>query len=881
MPPEQARGDASDPRVDVYALGATLYHLLAGKAAFTDTRTPGQLDIARRGGAPRLAEVERAVARELSDIIAKAMAPDPRDRYADAGELAEELKRYTGGQLVAAHQYTTGEIVRRFARKHRAAVIATAAFLTLSSVVGVVSVRRVVVARDRAENLLAQNYMERGRAELLVGAPSRALVYLDEAMRRGLDNRELRQLIAQAALPTRTLVATFSGHRDPVASLAFSPDGERLVSASWDGTATIWNPRTGETVATLVGHEGPVTSARYSADGARVVTASCEESFDVVRCDRTARVWDAHDGRMLLVLPHDHAVRDARFSADGKTVLTISGRVATLWDAVTGERRFGLTGHARDVHGAALSPDGARVVTASLDGTARVWDAHDGALLLTLVGHEKEVESAAFSPDGKEIVTADWAGVARTWDAETGASKLVLHASRSALRSAVFMPSGLFILTTPMNEPVASLWEAQSGKPHVTMTSSEPLLSVDVASHGEILTTSEGGSLALWNEGEQTQIFDHERSGLRGGILSAESRLMAAIDGAQTIRVWRIDGVRRMGIRRVDHQDGSLVLGRDDDGLLVYDERAGAVVGRQKYDVVGQISTGIVDEASRRVLYVEDGRVWLWDLRSGELRKISEGLIYPVLAAMPGFERILVQSARYGISELFDRDGKPVAFDGSHLNGRAVMSSRGDLAATHRDEITLLKPDGTPGVSLEGEKGTPCQAVFSADGDLLLCSGRTLRVWRVSDGKLLFTSNPFDVTTQSMFSPDGRHIISVNSRSTLVWSVDGKLESSFSGNYTDAAMSHDGELLATQTREGEVRVLYRRTGTVIAVFHGMDIQFSDDDRYLMVGDYLHPLEVDRSSPAEIHRLAAATSWLLHDGVLLPRDGSRVASVSTR
>jgi len=123
---------------------------------------------------------------------------------------------------------------------------------------------------------------------------------------------------------TGAVLATLSGHTGLVNSAAFSPNGDRIVTASFDNTARLWDARTGAVLATLSGHTDRVVSAVFSPDGASVVTASA---------DKTARVWDSKTGAILAA----------------------------------------LSGHADWVNSAAFSPDGSRVVTASLDRTARIW----------------------------------------------------------------------------------------------------------------------------------------------------------------------------------------------------------------------------------------------------------------------------------------------------------------------------------------------------------------------------------------------------------------------------------------------------------------------------------------------------------------------------
>ena len=120
-----------------------------------------------------------------------------------------------------------------------------------------------------------------------------------------------------------------------------------------------------------------------------------------------------------------------------------------------------LPGHQGNVTSAAFSPDGARIVTASYDGTAKIWDAASGAELMTLAGHKSAVTSAAFSPDGARIVTASRDGTAKIWDAATGADLMTLAGHEGSVNSAAFSPDGARIVTAS-GDKTAKIWDAMA-----------------------------------------------------------------------------------------------------------------------------------------------------------------------------------------------------------------------------------------------------------------------------------------------------------------------------------------------------------------------------------------------------------------------------------
>src|SRR5262245_29070647 len=152
MPPEQAAGDEVDERADVYALGAMLYHVVAGRAPHTGDSLDQVIGRVVAGAIEPLASVEPRVPADLAAIVGKAMARDPAARYPSARELADDLRRFTTGQLVGAHRYTFGQRARRWLRRHRAVAVVAAAALIVLAGFGTWSVRRIVVEMARADH---------------------------------------------------------------------------------------------------------------------------------------------------------------------------------------------------------------------------------------------------------------------------------------------------------------------------------------------------------------------------------------------------------------------------------------------------------------------------------------------------------------------------------------------------------------------------------------------------------------------------------------------------------------------------------------------------------------------------------------------------------
>jgi len=246
------------------------------------------------------------------------------------------------------------------------------------------------------------------------------------------------------------------GHTDSVWSVAFAPDGKRIASGSQDKTICLWDAETGLQLGSpLTGCTGPVLSVAFSPDGKRIASGSF---------DKTICLWDAETGLQLgsPLTRHTGLVYSVAFSPDGKRIASGSlDKTICLWDAETGlQLGSPLTGHTDSVHSVAFSPDGKRIASGSHDKTICLWDAETGLQLGSpLTGHTDSVQSVAFSPDGKRIASGSWDKTICLWDTETGlqlGNPLTGHTD--PVYSVVFSPDGQRVVSGTADNTI-HMWD--------------------------------------------------------------------------------------------------------------------------------------------------------------------------------------------------------------------------------------------------------------------------------------------------------------------------------------------------------------------------------------------------------------------------------------
>lgn len=875
--PEGGEPPHPDVRWDIYALGCTTYALLShhvphGEIGGKLETTPGlkeRLQLYRQAIAsqpvpPLWEATQHRVDKDLSAIVAKCMATDPKDRYASVAEVLKDLKARREGRPVSPLAHDKGYWLGKFILRYRTSVLIAAVSLVI------VLTALFFQSKHQAAQIqdTAFNYVLRGREYLEKGDEASAVAYF------AASNKIYPSLLARgnAFLHMPPIPKAFFAHDGALVAVTFSPDGKVLMTAGGTTGARLWNPETGQPLGRPLKLEGTLTAAAFSPDGSELALGGSTGE---------ARVYEvAHQKPLGHLLNQGKQINSVAISGDDRRLLTggADGR-AKEWDIATGTALPAVMEHDRPILEAAFNPTGDRVLTVDKEGAVQLWNAQSGEALGSSVSSNLKGApswyrpSMAFNPNGRGFLVTGWDGSVKFYDnrgkksgrtlflegigaravynqdgsrilasviygGSVGLARVFNARTHMPLRFSLktdgkigvlaFSPDGRQVLTGGTDH-VVRVWDAATGKPSGRDFWQEEMVTAAAFSTDakSLAAGGKDGLACLWplsGRGDDDEIFLDWKNSPCGrlkkihqhGLLSPDLKKSLTY-GGKSACLWDAQTGKPEGgelfaggeiLRAVFSPDGSKLLTCDADSearLWDLKTRNFKSLAAQKAVRGGAFSA----DGSRLVTGGEDKKLRLWDLESGK------------------------------------EWGSPL--DTGFAVSKALLSSDGErMAALGAHGALRLYPVQKTGSEplLKVQKGVQ-SPVFSPDGRYLVYAlGRSVKIHDAKTGNLLRTLDHGPTLSSVLVGPESLRVASMGTDGTLqLWDITTGLPvgnpMKHEGSARDWVFSPRGGVLLAAYQDGGWKLWDTRTSEAIGeeMFQGSlvrSVGFEPDGKALKV-----------------------------------------------
>ena len=588
-----------------------------------------------------------------------------------------------------------------------------------------------------------------------------------------------------------------------ISTVAFSPDGQTILTGSVDGTAQLWNAASGQRIGKPMLHQQPVIFAVFSGRNNRVAT-SC---LGRASATQTVRVWDAGTGEPVGPnLDHEFSIASPSFSPDSSTILTRSFKAGTVrcWNVETGKILFELGKQFGEPRVAAFHPDGKTVVTGSKDGAIRLCRADTGQLVKETDLSNGEVQDVVFSPDGLRILVGSLSslnGVGRLLDADSlePIGEPMQHENK--VFQVGISPDSRVAFTLGIGK-VVRLWDAKTGRKRPISELVHDALVQSVAFSGDstmILTRCSDDAAFIWDivSGERVGSVLHHRNRMVDVDFGPDGRTFLTAGEDSSARLWSTNGGNERHFHYLPSPeiadavafstDGAMALTAGQSGVQRWNIAARERIGDPLRHERGIAPSCAVFSPDDKTIWagMSNGDMRLWDKDSGKLLNGDD-------------------KNRKQIKGIFQHDAKifEVLFS---PDGQRILTVCIDRSARLWNKDSLQTPERILDHGVSG-------AAFSPDGEMLATSDFSgmVRVWKTSTGEQVGTplEHPNAVWGVS-FSPDGKTLLTTSISRAYLWNwstSQSVLLPHGDGGVLVHAFSPDGQLAMTGGADKTMRL---------------------------------------------------------------------------
>ncbi len=480
MAPEQLRGKPC-PASDQYALGVVIYEWLCGttpfhghgyEAATQHILTPP----------PSLCEKLPTLPKSIEDVVLRTLEKDQHKRFASIQEFANMLEQVyqaaassmpeiattpmtPSASIVVSDQTTAApeptqylktpvqaktEVINKTERNAPMPVI------TRLSSISAVPGTTYAIYRGHQAALASVTWSPDSKRIASAGHDQTVQVWTPFPM--GPREQAINATNTTHVPPIQDTVLVYHGHAGLVSALAWSHDGTRIASGSWDTTVQTWETLTGKKLLNYRNHTKGVLAVAWSPDDQRMASGGYDQSV---------QLWHAATGQHLLSYKHLSGVAALAWSPSGKYIASGGyDQAAHIWDTSTGSQLFTYHAHSGAIQAISWFADGKRIATGSRDGTIHVWDLSRqmGKLLtkgkpLIYRGHTGPVHTLTCSPSGKYIASGGKDGTVQVWDSITGNALFTYRTHTASITSVAWSPDSRYLASASEDKTV-HIWFA-------------------------------------------------------------------------------------------------------------------------------------------------------------------------------------------------------------------------------------------------------------------------------------------------------------------------------------------------------------------------------------------------------------------------------------